>query len=368
MDILQSAIARATILVVDDTPDNLVFMSGLLKEHFRVKVANNGVKAISIAQSSKPPDLILLDIMMPEMDGYEVCHRLKADPLTEDIPIIFLTAKTEMEDERQGLELGAVDYITKPVSPPILMARVNTQLMLKAASDFLREKNLELQREIRSRQVVQEALKVEQQKSERLVLSILPKAIAERLKRSAGKIAEQFDNVTILFADIVGFTPLSSQISPLELVSLLNDIFSTFDSLAEKFGVEKIKTIGDAYMAVCGVPIARPDHVESVMEMAIAMTQEVSKFTIPNGQPVQLRIGINTGTVVAGVIGTNKFSYDLWGDTVNLASRMESHGIAGRIQVTEACYQQLKDKYNFEKWEQVNVKGRGQMTTYLFAR
>jgi CheY-like chemotaxis protein len=138
-NLLQEKIKRKTILVVDDTPDNLTFISGLLKDDYRVKVANNGQKAITIARSNDPPDLIMLDIMMPGMDGYDVCRMLKADPQSPDIPIIFLTAKAEIEDERQGLELGAVDYITKPVSPPILMARVKTQLTLKESYDNLRE-------------------------------------------------------------------------------------------------------------------------------------------------------------------------------------------------------------------------------------
>ena len=139
MDISQSQNEKATILVVDDTPDNLTFISGLLKDDYRVKVANNGEKALTIAQSANPPDLILLDIMMPGLDGYEVCRQLKANPQTQDIPIIFLTAKSNIEDERKGLELGAIDYITKPVSPPILMARVKTQLRLKASYDNLRD-------------------------------------------------------------------------------------------------------------------------------------------------------------------------------------------------------------------------------------
>jgi putative two-component system response regulator len=143
--------SKATILVVDDTPDNLALMSGLLKDLYRVKIANNGEKALKIAATVPAPDLILLDIMMPGMDGYEVCSRLKANPQTQAIPVIFLTAKSEVEDERQGLELGAEDYITKPVSPPILMARVKTQLTLKASADFLRDKNAFLEQEVARR-------------------------------------------------------------------------------------------------------------------------------------------------------------------------------------------------------------------------
>ena len=152
-----STLDKATILIVDDTPDNLALMSGLLKDKYRVKVANSGDKALRIAQSSPPPDLILLDIMMPGMDGYEVCERLKAAPVTRDIPIIFLTAKSQIEDEQRGLELGAADYITKPISPPIVLARVRTQLALKASADFLRDKTVFLEQEVlrRTREVVE---------------------------------------------------------------------------------------------------------------------------------------------------------------------------------------------------------------------
>jgi putative two-component system response regulator len=156
MDLALDFVEKATVLVVDDTPDNLSLMSGLLKDDYKVKVANGGEKALKIAQSDNPPDLILLDIMMPGMDGYEVCQHLKSNPATRDIPVIFLTAKTEVEDEKKGLELGAVDYITKPVSPPIVMARVKTQLSLKASADFLRDKAEYLEVEVgkRTREVV----------------------------------------------------------------------------------------------------------------------------------------------------------------------------------------------------------------------
>ena len=218
--------------------------------------------------------------------------------------------------------------------------------------------------DITQRQQAETALRVEQEKSERLLLNILPKAIADQLKQDNSAIAEQFKEVTIMFADIVDFTSLASKMSPTKLVNLLNEIFSSFDKLAEQHNLEKIKTIGDAYMVVGGVPIAQSNHAEAVAEMALDMQQKISNFKRDNRQPFQLRIGINTGSVVAGVIGIKKFSYDLWGDAVNLASRMETQGIAGSIQVTAATYQYLKDKYLFEKRGTILVKGRGEMITY----
>ncbi len=219
-------------------------------------------------------------------------------------------------------------------------------------------------RDITYRVEAEEALRLEREKSEQLLLNILPEAIATQLKENTGAIAQQFNEVTILFADIVGFTPLSVRLMPIELVNLLNDIFSTFDHLAEQLGLEKIKTIGDAYMVAAGLPLPRTDHAEAIAQMALAMLSALARFRSQRGENLQIRIGINTGVVVAGVIGTKKFIYDLWGDAVNVASRMESSGQPGKIQVTAATYERLKDKYQFEKRGRIKVKGKGEMETY----
>ncbi len=218
--------------------------------------------------------------------------------------------------------------------------------------------------DITERKLAEESLRAEQEKSELLLLNILPKAIADELKQNQSVKPTQFDEVTILFADIVGFTPLASGMSPTEVVNLLNQIFSTFDQLAEQHGLEKIKTIGDAYMVAGGLPVPRKGHAEAVAEMALDMQREIAKFQRDNSEPLCIRIGINTGPVVAGVIGIKKFIYDLWGDTVNVASRMESQGVPGRIQVTTATYEYLKDKFLLEEREAILVKGKGKMITY----
>ncbi|NEO26705.1 MAG: adenylate/guanylate cyclase domain-containing protein, partial [Kamptonema sp. SIO4C4] len=204
----------------------------------------------------------------------------------------------------------------------------------------------------------------EQEKSERLLRNILPNAIAERLKQEEQSIAERFDSVSILFADIVDFTSLSAQVPPTELVDLLNDIFSAFDQLAEWYDLEKIKTIGDSYMVAGGIPSTTANHAEAIADMALDMQLAITRFTRQGGEPFRLRIGIHTGQVVAGVIGIRKFIYDLWGDTVNVASRMESQGVADMIQVTQDTYELLSDKFFFEKRGEVLVKGKGKMTTY----
>lgn len=218
--------------------------------------------------------------------------------------------------------------------------------------------------DITQRKLAEEALRAEQEKSERLLLNILPEAIADQLKHDQSVTPMQFDEATIVFADIVNFTPLSAQMSATELVSLLNEIFSTFDHLADKHGLEKIKTLGDAYMVAGGLPVPRSDHAEAIADMTLDMLDNITKFHTNTGEQFQIRIGVNTGPVVAGVIGIKKFIYDLWGDTVNTAARMESHGLPGCIQVTEATYQKLKRRYHLAKRGIINVKGKGPMTTY----
>ncbi|MEB3178223.1 MAG: adenylate/guanylate cyclase domain-containing protein [Nostocaceae cyanobacterium] len=208
-------------------------------------------------------------------------------------------------------------------------------------------------------------LRIAQEKTERLLLNILPESIAERLKQQNAIIADSFEEVSVLFADIVGFTELSTQMSPSKLVDLLNKIFSRFDKLAEYHKVEKIKTIGDAYMVVSGLPDERKDHAKAIANMALDMQKSLDEFNRENNQSFRIRIGISTGPAVAGVIGLKKFAYDLWGDTVNTASRMESHGIPGCIQVCEDSYQRLKDKYILEPRGLIKVKGKGEMMTYL---
>ncbi|HEY9748144.1 MAG TPA: adenylate/guanylate cyclase domain-containing protein [Allocoleopsis sp.] len=219
--------------------------------------------------------------------------------------------------------------------------------------------------DITMRRVMEEALRYQQEQAERLLSNTLPAPIAKRLKLQEDAIADSFEEVTILFADLTNFTQWASEITPTALVSYLNEIFSSFDELTEKHGLEKIKTIGDAYMVAGGLPIPSDDHVQAIAEMGLDMLRAIAEFNAKHGTNLNLCVGINTGPVVAGVIGTKKFSYDLWGDTVNLASRMESHGLPGRIQVTETSYQRLQNLYSFEERGLIAIKGKGLMKTYL---
>lgn len=336
-------------------------------------------------------DLILMDVMMPEIGGIEACQRLKAASGLQDLPIIMVTASTEEEDLQAAFAAGAMDYITKPPKRSELLARVSSALKLKSEMDRRKAREQELvelseQLQGKNRQLVDmnkamekmfdalaehhSLLQVEQSKSERLLLNILPAPIAARLKQHEGPIADQpiadsFPEATVLFADIVDFTPLSARMKAEDLVWLLNDVFSVFDSLAEKHSLEKIKTIGDAYMVVGGVPTPRADHAEAVAAMALDMRANFSGRKSMSGRLLSVRIGIHTGPVVAGVIGHKKFIYDLWGDTVNLASRMETHSLPGQIQVSPETYQLLKGRFTFEARGPMTIKGRGEMTPYF---
>ncbi|MEG4394743.1 adenylate/guanylate cyclase domain-containing protein [Microcoleus sp. BROC3] len=531
---------QADILVVDDTPDNLRLLIKILQNNgYKVRPVTNGFSALDAIQSSAP-DLILLDIMMPDIDGYELCQKLKSEPQFREIPIIFLSALEEGINKAKAFEVGGADYITKPFQVKEVLARVSNQLTVRSLQMQLQEKNqkltdqnVQLHQEIAERRQVEmetslllkatqaisksedfdsainvilglicqtiewnlgeawipcsegvlkcatgryvsdlsfaefrqkswqltfvpgvglpgriwqsqqpewiedvstapeqvflrsqiavnvglkaafgvpivadnqvlailifyreiflkcqprllelvsavatqlgsliqrkqaeAALKLQQGQTEKLLLNILPKPIAERLQKEQKLIADHFDDVSVLFADLVGFTEFSAHKSPTQLVEILNGIFSEFDRLSELHGLEKIKTIGDAYMVVGGLPTAREDHSEAIALLALEMQAALRRFNGKMGENFQLRIGIHSGSVVAGIIGISKFSYDLWGDTVNVASRMESNGLPGKIQVTVQTYDRLKEQFVFEERGHIPVKGKGRMLTY----
>ncbi|MCT7962387.1 response regulator [Laspinema sp. D1] len=613
---------KADILVVDDVPNNLKLLVNLLRRNnYNVRAVTNGSLALQFVEL-KQPDLIFLDIMMPEMDGYEVCQKLKDNPQTKDIPIIFLSALTEGFDKAKAFKSGGIDYISKPFQMEEILARLETHLSQRALQKQLQEKtqllahqNLQLQGEINERKLLegklrsaeekmravfeamtdiialisisegnignldilpsnwmrlyqpdsdivgqtieqlfdpetaeiwlniigqvlesretlhfdyclkdrgqpmwfsaavspvredtvivvardisdrkqaeealkiaeeryhsivenaiagifqstvegeylsvnpalakiygyasgeelqqslkdintqlyvnpdrrqefieaiaaknsvsgfesmvyckdqsiiwisetaravrdsngnilyyegivsditerklaQEALKFQQDQTEALLLNILPQPIATRLQKGESPIADHFEEVSVIFADLVGFTEFAANRTPKKLLELLNKIFSRFDKLAKQHNLEKIKTIGDAYMVVGGLPVPCADAIFEVAQMALDMQGELAQLNQHTGQTFELRIGIHIGPAIAGVIGMSKFIYDLWGDTVNTASRMESSGLPGKIQVTEAVYERLKDRFEFEQRGLISVKGKGEMLTY----
>lgn len=341
---------RPAILVVDDTPQNLSLMSELLEEHYAVKLAPSGARALKIATTT-PPDLILLDIMMPEMDGYEVCRQLKADPACKDIPVIFVTAMTDVEDEEKGLTLGAVDYLAKPISPPIMLARVRNQLALKAAADALRNQN--------------HLLEQERERARELLHNILPVDVATELSQTGKVRPVRHDEVSILFTDFSGFTQASATMPAARMVAELNEIFSVFDDICDETGVEKIKTIGDAFMAVAGVPRSCEDHAQRSVRAGLRMAEYLDKRNHEAAFKWALRIGIHSGPVVSGVVGKRKFTFDIWGDTVNIAARMESAGEVGRVNISAYTYDLIRSDFKCEYRGKIDAKGKGSVDMYF---
>ncbi len=340
-----------SLLVIDGDVTLLRTLKFILEEQgHTVTTAKSGEEALTVLHTMEF-DLVLSALDLSEIDALQLLRFMKADMVWREIPVIILSGLNEPSTAARCVHAGAEDYLSKPVDPVLLQARVTTCLEKKRLRQLERGYLSQLQ--------------AEQEKSERLLLNILPGPIAERLKAGESTIADHFPAVTVLFADIEGFTKMAAQVSPVELVKSLNEIFSAFDRLAEKHRLEKIKTIGDAYMVVGGLPTPREDHAEAMAAMALDMQSEVGHYNAAHGSRLKIRIGMHSGPVVAGVIGQKKFNYDLWGDTVNTASRMEVFGQAGQIQTTETTYQLLKDNFTFSKRGKIDVKGKGEMVAYL---
>ncbi|WOD41082.1 adenylate/guanylate cyclase domain-containing protein [Nodosilinea sp. E11] len=489
---MDDASAAIDLVIVDDDAETSRLLNRLLSQQgYCIQTAESGQQALDLV-AKRQPGLVMLDILLPDMDGYTLCRQLKNDPLTTEIPVIVLSSLVDPLDKVKAFQAGATDYITKPFAVQEVLVRVQNQLHLARQRQQLSRQNALLTQELQERTQMEQTLvaaetsyqsifenatvgifkvsstgrllsvnpsmarlygyespeemvstiedigrqiyhqpkrrdelvvylnrfdkitdaesevfrkdgdtfwvsediwkvwdkngtflhyegivhdiserrkmetelRQQRQQADRLLINILPYRIAQRLKGGARTIAESLDQVSVLFADLVDFTAASSQMTPRDLVKILNEIFSMFDQLAEFHHLEKIKTIGDAYMVAGGLPTPNDDHAEAIAQFALDICDAIKQFPRPDGQTFQIRVGINTGPVVAGVIGRRKFAYDLWGDTVNIASRMEATGEAQRIQVTPNLYEKLKDKYQFESRGYVAVKGRGQMVTY----
>ncbi|HWX22294.1 MAG TPA: adenylate/guanylate cyclase domain-containing protein [Candidatus Binatia bacterium] len=335
-----------SILIVDDEEPNRLLLRDLLEaQGYATSEASNGAEALeSVAQ--RLPDLILLDIMMPGVNGYEVCQRLKQNGRTAHIPVLMVTAFSERKERLLGMQAGANDFLNKPVDIQDVVLRVRNALCLKG---------------------LYEQLKAEREKSEQLLLNILPKPIAERMKNGEVNIADYHPEATVLFADLAGFTALSALIQPEQIVSMLNEIFSEFDLLVEQLQLEKIKTVGDAYMVAGGIHSNRLDHTEAVAELALQIQQAMVRFNQQYNTSIRMRIGISTGSVVSGVIGRRKFAYDLWGPTVNLACQLQTAGSPGSVQVDQATYERLQNRFRFSGPRIVELKNENRVTIRTLA-
>jgi len=330
--------ARGRVLVVDDEEQNRTLLRDPLEaQGYTVTEAVNGNEALEKAVQDSP-DVILLDLMMPGLDGFEVCRRLKKQDATAPIPVLMITALSDRKVRLMGIQAGANDFLNKPVDIKDVTLRVGNAVYTKHLFD---------------------QLQVEREKSDRLLRNMLPEVIAERMKKGETNIADNYPEVTVLLADLVGFTTLAAHMPPDRIVFVLNEIFSAFDFLVHQLGLTKIKTIGDAYMVAGGIPSPDSGHTETVAELALAMMREIERFNEEYHASMRIRIGINTGPIVAGVIGRTTFAYDLWGDTVNIACQLGSLGPPGAIQVSELTFERLKAKYRFDEKHSFTTKGGG---------
>lgn len=352
----------ARVLLVDD--------SRLIRMGLRRSLESIGLKDIVEAENGKEAievlvrdhfDLMLLDMEMPEMNGMAVLQVLRDSPHHPWPPVIVISGgsgSSGIDDAVRCIELGAEDYLPKPFNPVLLKARVTTSV---------EKKQLRNQEVLRMRQLKRqhEQLKEEQTRTEQLLLNILPKSIAARMKAGEERIADACPSVTVMFSDLVGFTRMSRTKSAEDLVELLGELFSKFDLITEKYGLEKIKTIGDSYMLAGGVPLARPDHAEAVADAALEMCQVIDEVRSRTGAPIQMRVGMHSGPLVAGVIGIRKFTYDLWGDTVNVASRMESASEPGRINASAHTAELLQGRFRLTPRGPVELKSLGPVETFF---
>jgi len=351
-------IQKANILIVDDHQANVTMLEQMLDGAGYTAVSSTtDPRAVCELYRLHRYDLILLDIQMPVMDGFQVMEGLKEIETEGYLPVLVLTAQPDLK--LRALKAGAKDFVSKPFDLAEILIRVYNMIEIRL---------LHLESKKLYRQVL-----AEQKVSERLLLNVLPSSIAQRLKGRPEVVADDFNEliadsfpeVTVLFADIVDFTKFSSGVSAEVLVDVLNDIFTRFDRLADHHGLEKIKTIGDSYMAAAGLPVPVPDHPVRAANMALDMLEVMDRFNERGPHHLKIRIGISTGAAVAGVIGKRKFLYDLWGDVVNTASRMESQGVSGRIQITESTQRRLGEFFALEKRESMEFKGKGQMDTWF---
>jgi len=330
---------KKLILIVDDTPTNIEVISGVLRDSFRTKVATNGEKALAIAQAPDPPDLILLDVVMPGMDGYEVCRRLKAAPETRAIPVIFLTGMTNADDEEKGFEVGAIDYIHKPFSAPIVLARVRTHLALQAA--------------------LLDAFKA-RQKTDELLHALLPKKAADEIKSIGTLIPRRYEDVAVLFCDVTNFTAYCDRHEPEEVVSRLDSLFLIFERVAAKHGLEKIKTIGDGFMAVAGLLNKVSDPIGSAIRCGLEMTSTLVDAHLG----WEVRAGVHAGPVVAGIVGQERYQFDIWGDTVNVAARMVAVSTPGSVAATEEIWERVSSAFQGDALGMMDVKGKGMISVF----
>lgn len=327
-----------TILVVDDSVENLQVLTALLRDKYKVKVAKSGVKALEILETDASVQLILLDIMMPEMDGYEVCEKIKSSSLTSKIPVIFLTALNESSDETKGFKAGGADFITKPFNADVVLARIGI--------------HLELQKE--------------RKRADNLLRVLLPENVITDLIEKGSYKPETHSDTSVLFCDLVGFTAISGEITPHELIQELTEIFTAYDDLAQLHQVTRIKTIGDAYMAVAGIGSINNTHATNMVNFGLGIIDYLNTKNSRSSIEWKCRIGIHSGEIISGLVGKSRFQFDVMGDNVNIAARVESNGRPMSVTITEETKSLLlAETFQFEHLGSVNLKGKGERDLFF---
>ncbi len=348
---------KGRVLVVDDNPENRDLLRRFLeRDGLNVVCASGGregLKKLSTGQY----DLILLDLLMPDLDGFSVLRSIKADAETEHTPVVVLSAVDELQKVLSCIEMGAEDYLTKPFNPILMRSRVQVLLARKRLQDEERRRTAALQSAL-------EAVEAQKKISEELLSNILPGSVAAELREKGFADPMYFEDATIVLTDFVGFTSSTEKLSAEELVDVLNQYFTAFDRIMGKYGLEKLKTIGDSYMFVSGLPHRSGSHPVDAVLAALEMVRAVEAMA---GDPVdwKMRVGIHTGPVIAGVVGIRKFAFDVWGESVNLASRMESSGSPNRVNISERTYVRVKDFFSCEHRGKVKTKEGREVDMYF---
>jgi adenylate cyclase len=343
------------ILIVDDNEDNRYTLQLMLESdgHEHIASAAGGNEAIALIEKEKF-SLVLLDLMMPDLNGDEVLKMIKSDPDKRDIPVVMISADTNVDKVSQCIELGADDYLPKPFNSTILRARIGAALRRQSLRALENEYVGKIENEKRH--------------SENLLRNILPLEVVTRLRNGESNIADHFDDATVIFADLVGFSKITARMKAFEIVACLNQLFSEFDKLAEDVGIEKIKTIGDNYMAVAGVPTPRSDHARMAAKFALDLVAVTTRLRSRLPVPFPIRVGLHSGAVMAGVIGTRKFAYDVWGDTVSIAARLEAASQPNRVLASAATVKALGSDYAFDGPHKIDNKEDRVLEAFFVSR
>jgi adenylate cyclase len=348
---------NAKILIVDDLPANVLLLERLLGGAGYTSIASTlDPHAVRDLHQKNEYDLIVLDLQMPAMDGFEVMEALKGIEKNGYLPVLVVTAQPD--HKLRALKAGAKDFISKPFDVAEVLTRVHNMLEVRLLHVEVHRKNDELKE-------LFDQVVAERKVSERLALQVPPDSIAARLQARPEVTADSFAEVTVVIADVVGFSELTPAVGPERLALLLEEIYTTFDGLVKERGLKKIKTLGNSYMAAAGVPVLTGDHAARAAHLSLDMVQALDRFNERGGHSLQVRIGVASGPVVAGVIGKRMYIYDVWGDAVNMASRMESHGVAGRVQVSEHTRRLLGEPFVLEERGALAVEGKGEIKTWF---